>query len=212
MIYSMGITEEKIVLFMKMIVICGIFSAFLTSIIWILGILSSKVRIMGSTDPTFFSNVVFCIDVFIAAIYYLNQRKKRHIIKFNNQNEISYFVIFLDRYSFLIPSFLFSIGWFILLAGPYEHYAYYAYLSPISFFILLNLYPLVFLIMFLLKQASDNNINITLKIANYIFINYLDKTENIRNEKFYAEKFTYYFIRSINNINIHLPKGVGLKI
>ena len=59
-----------------------------------------------------------------------------------------------------------------------------------------------------LKIIFDSKANVTLKMANNIFSNYLYDNEECRKQKFYVKKFSYYLNKSISNIDRQLAKGL----
>src|SRR5208337_5397721 len=126
-----------------------------------------------------------------------------------------------DCYSLLLPNFLFFCS-LVMLCVPIPMILYYLnvhqLITSLTMFLaifftlcMFPIYPVTFLILFFLKRKYDNKANITLRMANDIFTNYLVENKDSRGNDFYVKKFCFYLNKSINNVDKHLKKGVRIE-
>lgn len=132
-------------------------------------------------------------------------RKTPQIVPYN-RNEIKKSIIFLDYYSLLLPSFFFflSMTTLMLIRHFLNNFLYHFFITINSLSILLLIYFLV------LKTYYDSHSYYSLKMATDVFNNYLDEHES-RKKKFYVKKFSYYFIKAVNNIDRDLAKNLKVR-
>lgn len=194
----MKLEHEKIVLSMKIVCFWGISLLSLPLIVVSLRYFYPEVKLT-------FSYTISFLTLSLALVYGFYQRKIPQIIVYKTEDITG--SILLDYYSLLIPNFLFCIGW-ILDLSPLQYKFPYNMNTFLGFTVIT--YPLLFSLLFLLKRKSDNDAYITLKMANDIFINYLAENESFRKNRFYAEKFSFYFNRSIENIDQKFTNGVKI--
>lgn len=231
--FRVYIPHGKIVYYMKIVIVWGVSLFFCLLYVKIF----APTNLSGNgNDPlafqigkelTIYAGEVYkrpvchILSVIVAIIYGLYLRNKTQVIFYKNRNEISKFVIFLDYYSLLLPNFLF-FGSLVIFCVPvflignfFNTNQLITYLNNLlaAFCVLLMypIYPLIFISLFLLKREYDHKTNITLKMANDIFTNYLIKNNDSRENDIYIKKFCFYLNKSIKSVDNHWTKGVRIE-
>lgn len=202
----MNISDEKFVLCLKIVTFWGVSIVVIMVFLAVCEMIYPKIEYLQMPlkviDP-----YLFFFSVFLSMCYYFCIRKKPQIVKYN-RNEISYSAIFLDYYSLLLPSCIF----FFSIASTVFTIAYFPDLYVSDFLMRLSILSLLLLIILLMyKTIFDLNTKNTLKMATCIYHNYLHENKSCRKNGIYINKFSYYFFKSINNIDRDLAKNLKVK-